>query len=616
MRAECGNYAERNSPPTLVNTVITLWAVDARNYCGVNDDKWIECKHDVVTRRAQFYTELVDVNRIAIKSIHTGQYCTDYGDEGIKCSATLVDNWEKFSYEYIQKHGLLDASISLKGGKDGKYCYAGERPVCNRGSRQSGEIFKYTGDESKRNGFSYPWHVNYSADAEYEPPNLRNTVITLIGGHDGKYCGVNDDMWIQCNRDWATEITLKGGNAGKYCGVNDKKWIQCNSEKVTDAELFHKKFVGDNKIAIKSVRTGRYCTDFGDEGIKCDTTVVAYWERFLDERRGANTISLRGGKNNKFCADDQSRLRVICNRDQAQRDEIFTYEEKNFLTETEKFQTEYLGENGIAIKSVRTGQYCTDYGNEGVNCNGTVVDFWERFFYERRGGRTLSLRGGKDNKFCADDQGRGRVICNRDQAQRDEIFTYEENPFLPPIDAYTRLMFRLPVMDITKRVCTISPFTSRNRTHRTQWGVPTACSDDATRAIVNIIGAGPFEIPTNSTAELAMSPTDNDTITCNVTWRNTPPGLVQITTSITVDEGPVYNTDNFFVSADNTTWRSAIYDFNQSVPAFVSLRTALQNTTRSTLVIGCRVVGIDPATSLPVVALSTTNKIVFELGSY
>ena len=208
------------------------------------------------------------------------------------------------------------------------------------------------------------------------------------------------------------------------------------------------------------------------------------------------------------------------------------------------------------------------------------------------------------------------MVCNRDQALRDEFFTVEAFPFLPPLDAYTRLFYRLPVLDITKRRCSRSPLGRRNlRQAYTGWGVPTACGDDATRSVVSIIGPGPYEIPSNSTADLFMNSADNDTITCAVTWRDAPPGIVQVTTSIMVVEGPVYDSDDFFVIG-NATWKAATFDFNQSASASISLRGALQNTTRSTRGIGCRVVGIDPATTLPVVAQAMTNKIVFRVGDF
>ena len=66
-----------------------------------------------------------------------------------------------------------------------------------------------------------------------------------------------------------------------------------------------------------------------------------------------------------------------------------------------------------SIKSVKSGRYCTDTG-DGVECNATMLQGWERFYIENHGGGLFVIRGGRENKLCSDDRRPTVFRCNRD----------------------------------------------------------------------------------------------------------------------------------------------------------------------------------------------------------
>jgi hypothetical protein len=74
-----------------------------------------------------------------------------------------------------------------------------------------------------------------------------------------------------------------------------------------------------------------------------------------------------------------------------------------------------------SIKSVKTGKYCTD-GPEGVCCDATQLQGWEKFFIINIGGGWYNIRGGRNNQFCADDDRPVVIKCNRGRAQNWERF--------------------------------------------------------------------------------------------------------------------------------------------------------------------------------------------------
>ncbi|WIA44556.1 hypothetical protein OEZ86_007285 [Tetradesmus obliquus] len=78
----------------------------------------------------------------------------------------------------------------------------------------------------------------------------------------------------------------------------------------------------------------------------------------------------------------------------------------------------------IAMRGGREGKYCTD-DQDRMRCNRNSIGAWERLRVENLGPGKIALRGGRSGQYCADDN--DRVICNRDYASPGawEMFTVE-----------------------------------------------------------------------------------------------------------------------------------------------------------------------------------------------
>ena len=126
--------------------------------------------------------------------------------------------------------------------------------------------------------------------------------------------------------------------------------------------------------------------------------------------------------------------------------------------------------------------------------------------------------------------------------------------FQPPQPGFT--MFRLPVLPLSSRYCTPSPFVNStaqrnsNRTAYVSWAtntqVPTQCGDDMTLSIVEVIGPGYYTTPlgAGANATLSLGP-DNNTVTCSYTLGSPlPKGLVVLNVTVVVTDGPIFASDD------------------------------------------------------------------------
>jgi hypothetical protein len=77
----------------------------------------------------------------------------------------------------------------------------------------------------------------------------------------------------------------------------------------------------------------------------------------------------------------------------------------------------------VSLSPSTSEKYCTDDGDQGVNCNATAVGDQEKFTVVDAGGGKIGLRGGQSGRFCADELHRSRTICNRDRMGGWEKFT-------------------------------------------------------------------------------------------------------------------------------------------------------------------------------------------------
>ena len=77
----------------------------------------------------------------------------------------------------------------------------------------------------------------------------------------------------------------------------------------------------------------------------------------------------------------------------------------------------------IALKGGKDNKYCADEG-ETIRCNRGGVGSWEKFIVMDGGGGKIALKGGRNKKFCADEGSNG-IKCNRGGVGGWEKFTVE-----------------------------------------------------------------------------------------------------------------------------------------------------------------------------------------------
>ena len=76
----------------------------------------------------------------------------------------------------------------------------------------------------------------------------------------------------------------------------------------------------------------------------------------------------------------------------------------------------------IALKGGKDNKYCADEG-ETIRCNRGAVGGWEKFTVVVQGGGKIALMGGNKNKYCADEG--NSIKCNRVRVGGWEKFTVE-----------------------------------------------------------------------------------------------------------------------------------------------------------------------------------------------
>ena len=114
-------------------------------------------------------------------------------------------------------------------------------------------------------------------------------------------------------------------------------------------------------------------------------------------------------------------------------------------------------------------------------------------------------------------------------------------------------LFRLPVIDISERDCTPSPFTgtgldtSKNRSKYSilHPNLPSKCGDDMTASVVDIIGSGHYQAQAGmSYAQLLFGLDSNRTAACEAFWDTyANPSLVGKDMYLTFREGPVWDNE-------------------------------------------------------------------------
>jgi hypothetical protein len=79
----------------------------------------------------------------------------------------------------------------------------------------------------------------------------------------------------------------------------------------------------------------------------------------------------------------------------------------------------------ITLKGGKEGKFCADDGESGVRCNRGAIGGWEKFTVVDAGGGKVALKGGQNGKYCADENHADppRIVCNRDKIGGWEKFS-------------------------------------------------------------------------------------------------------------------------------------------------------------------------------------------------
>ena len=179
-------------------------------------------------------------------------------------------------------------------------------------------------------------------------------------------------------------------------------------------------------------------------------------------------------------------------------------------------------------------------------------------------------------------------------------------------------MFRLPVLPLSSRTCTPSPFVNashyvgENRPGKTTWNsnVPTQCTNDMTLSITSLIGPGYYSAPVGQGAKVTLSlGADNNTVTCAWTLGTSlPNGLTVQNVTIVVTDGPVFAADDPLYSGNPASpyWQIGfMYVSGDGSPLTGSGSTLLSQALNAsvarsyTRVVDCVVSGVNYLTGFP-----------------
>ena len=71
---------------------------------------------------------------------------------------------------------------------------------------------------------------------------------------------------------------------------------------------------------------------------------------------------------------------------------------------TPQFTVKLLGSSVVALKGGRHGKWCADDDKKGqIQCNRGEIQPWERFSFLPLGGQKVALKSGRTGKWCADE---------------------------------------------------------------------------------------------------------------------------------------------------------------------------------------------------------------------
>lgn len=212
----------------------------------------------------------------AIKGHWINQWCSDEGDNAIRCTRGNIQSHEKF---YVQNIGQKFRDMG-----DG-YLRMSE-DVIPKTNALTGQMIKRewgvpTYDAARDKCESLPGCTAFSHNPDdwtFFFSAYNRDMCQKGMWVDQKYRGNYGAGWHTYERKHLTpfydQVAIKGSNQHKWCATDDdKSWIKCNRGSIGSYERFIVHPWGGNQFALAGRRCGnRWCGDGGHEGIKCNST--------------------------------------------------------------------------------------------------------------------------------------------------------------------------------------------------------------------------------------------------------------------------------------------------------------------------------------------------------
>jgi hypothetical protein len=160
-----------------------------------------------------------------------------------------------------------------------------------------------------------------------------------------------------------------------------------------------------------------------------DPSVTADYELCMQTDKNLVLYRLTPGQPNKYLwANHQSSHHAFTGYLQMQDDGMLVqYDSSDKALWSIPQGTYNLPDGTYSIKGGRDNKFCADE-NDQIVCNRNSVGGWEKFRLSKLSDSTYSfaLQGGRNNQYCADEA--SKVICNRNSPGAWEKFRIEQQP--------------------------------------------------------------------------------------------------------------------------------------------------------------------------------------------
>lgn len=227
----------------------------------------------------------------AIKGHWSNQWCSDEGDNAVRCTRGNIQSHEKFYVQNIgqQFQDMGDGYLRMAEGVIPKTSVL-------TGQSIKGEWKVPTYDAARDKCESLPGCTAFSHNPDdwtfFFSAYNRDHMCQKGKWVDQQYRGNYGAGWHTYEKKHLSpfydQVAIKGSDQHKWCATDDdKSWIKCNRGSIGSYERFIVHPWGGNQFALAGRRCGdRWCGDGGHEGIKCNSTRnFDRWNKFTFQKQ-------------------------------------------------------------------------------------------------------------------------------------------------------------------------------------------------------------------------------------------------------------------------------------------------------------------------------------------